>query len=401
MKTGIFKKAAASALAAAALFTGSPARAQENPVFSGRHIVAEQVRKYCFSPAHGNDNDSYGALRLRDIFNSAGEKSPTGRLLQGGAVRRDIAYCDYGDQGHGTGAVYRDYLGMVQMDLGAGDLYNSTVISHETLHGIQGGNALLKTTWNQSLDAILRSSLYQEAAGDVIEVIVAYEARLNRDSKTWNYLSTPEPGHPSDQSAAALAYKKAFDAMRAQGLPPTEATERAGSAAFEEKMKSREWRAFYITRTTMYLGGLYDIGYFGLADAQKPLGHDIAPGVMVAAGEITAEFSLTRHAREPTREQIFEGLPGLRHAFEALELARMQKAYGPGDARVVDTRHYQEVLGNPYLDIDWGAVKKLYDAEKKFVPLNENMDNVKSGGKQKAVQTLGARISPENGPGLK
>lgn len=367
-------KAVMIGMTAGALFGGVDAAFAEKPVYAGRSGIEETIDKYCFSAANESNIKSLSTAGLYKTFNKMSGRSETGKTLAKNAAELDIVYCHYGEQDRSVGASYRQYFGMVQMDMEAGDAYNGLTIAHETLHGVQGGQPELRISWDKSLENNLRTALYQEAAASIVEVVVAFEAMKKGDLQLWRYIFSEPLSGTANWQSEARAFQKSFNGFLAQGIPEREAKERAASVAFEEKFKNKSWREFYLTRQIAYLGMLYDMRYFDMADKSKPMGAEISNEVVSAAGWLAADYSLTRYAREPTLAQIFDGLPDLRHAFDALEFARLRRAYGAEDIRVVESRRFLETSKNPYLDIDWGAVKKAYDADKTFTPIDRIMN---------------------------
>lgn len=392
-----FKKALATGLGACILVFGgaatTPAQQPERPRYEGRKAVLYLLEENCFfadQRAHAKKRLNPAPGRLSRLFREMEKNSRTGRALAEGARSRDLAYCQATGFERDTGAAYHTSIGMIELNWKAAHAYNHRVLAHETMHGIQGAQTLLKPENNWSLETRLRVALYEEAAGKAAEVAVGFEQKQAGDAKVWDELAHHYKDKIFSGPKPPAAFRQAHKRARKNGLSEPQAVGHGTSAAWGSIFNRRGWREYYITSEMSDFiehmnKNAFDGSAYSLQDANDP---DRAR----ASGKIAQGISLSEYVLPPSRAVIFKGLPRLEEAFEALELAHAERAFGQSDQRATALRAQLTGKSNRYLDIDWKKVEDIYDKTRDFQSMDALMDRVLAMQKPLApAQNKGSR----------
>lgn len=402
------KKIAAVGLATIAFVTGAEnvgiidaKSSQQNPeqkvkktrpVYKGRATTLDIMEENCFFPdeaSHAKKRRNHAPVDLLTIFSKMQKDSITGKALANGAKEQDIAYCEVAPFDKGAGAIYQPDIGAVKIDWSADAAYNRRVFAHETLHGIQDGQRLLDSSYAWPQETWMRASLYTEAAAKVVEIMVGYEQKKKGDDEVWKELQETYADIVFIGPKTPDAFEAAYKLAKSQKKSDRQSLQEAGNAAWKTVFERKGWREFYITGTMGHTlgemnGGEFDKIAFGSRDKDNLSRARIS-------GYISDDFNFTSRVNPPSRKAIFKDLQDLERAFKALELARMKRAYGEKDWRV---KKFQRLLlkeRNPYIDIDWKKVQKLYDDTGDFKAMNEIMDEVLAAQKKPSALYLKPR----------
>lgn len=385
----LFKKALATGLGACVLAFGgaaaTPAQQTERPRYEDRKAVIYLLEENCFfaNPReHGKKRLNPAPGRLSKLFREMGKNSRTGRALAEGARSRDLAYCQATGFERDTGAAYHTSIGMIELNWKAAHAYNRRVLAHETMHGMQGAQSLLKPEKNWSLETRLRVALYEEAAGKAAELAVGFEQKQAGDAEVWNELTHHYKDKIFSGPKPPAAFVKAHDRARKDGLSEHQAVEHGASAAWDSIFNRQGWREYYITgEMSDFIERMNKGNFDGIAYSAQDAGD---PDRARASGKIAPGISVSEYARPPSRATLFKGLPRLEEAFQALELAHAERAFGRQDPRATTLRAQLTGQGNRYLDIDWKKVEDIYDKTRDSQSMNILMDRVLAKEKSSA-----------------
>ncbi len=180
----------------------------------------------------------------------------------------------------------------------------------------------------------------------VTEIAIAYEMSRAGDTESWDSLSNVTPPH------VMSTFKQTYEAASAANNTHRQALERAGSAAWNAMFfDNKEWVGFYTAQTIQSYMNNFVKPFVSMSASPSPV--DTAQ----VSGKISENLNLTRYVEKPRFTELFSDNDNLRHIAEALEYQRARHLFDDDDHRTKEALARAVHGKNPYLDIDFRAVR--------------------------------------------
>lgn len=328
-------------------------------LFSGR----------CFRPATGQGRER--ASEIAGIIDNIDLSSKMGQLLVERASESDIVVCSERsgkNKVDGAAGFYSNW-NVVGLDMNGSDEEKATLAVHEILHGVQKSNGLVSENPFASLESAARKLLYEEAAAKSAEIIFAFEAKRNGDSRYWNYYQG-FVGGPEMLGAFESAYeskRKDPDSTYEDGLKA------GGVVTWQNVMKNRFFLDFYLMRAFVDYSDKLERGAF---DSKPILSHGEFPERGHLSGKITDDFNFTENAVLPEGDAIFGGNHKMYFAFQRIEIERCKRIYGSDDSRTHRLLSKARAEKNPYLAVNTKTAVRNFLKEPSGRSLTDVMDKM-------------------------
>jgi hypothetical protein len=236
------------------------------------------------------------------------------------------------------------------------------VVAHELLHYAQNKNGLSSYAQNTDIHEQVRQVLTMEAAATTLELLIAYDEKLNGNIKQWEWLTTTEfeKGTGVDvifDSKIHHSLESTYQQGIQHHLTRKEALRAAGKTVFEHVFNNDSWRKFYINRLLVnaYISIQENNGIF----ADKPL----TQNYIDLAGKIDSNSSFTRGAKVPAFNDLFKHDQEDKKMYWIYEAANFEihSVYAPTHTKenaALLKKAYEE--NNPYIGL---SISKFVDAK--------------------------------------
>ncbi|HRJ66392.1 MAG TPA: hypothetical protein PLW48_04580 [Alphaproteobacteria bacterium] len=305
------------------------------------------VDQLCFVPQTAPKPEQ---LAVREALEDLAKLPLTGRPLVEMAVREQIQFCNIPTLPLGMGAQYVPSLGAVLAPVETDKISLRQTIAHEILHAVQDKSALLSYEHNWDIESRVTRNLSIEAAALSMEVLIAFEARLQGDNAHWDYLQKRAGTQSAygDGGAYILA-DETWAKAKAGGKNDADAIRDVGAALWNRAFENRPWLDFYLNFELQAY--LRDITAGALDDQKEIRSGGYVQSRIDAAGKIGTGESFTKGVGMPPLEKLLAGSTA-------------------------------EADGNPYLGLDLAKIVERSRAhtfgddegKRKFAYLHEYMD---------------------------
>lgn len=354
------------------------------------------VDQLCFVPQTAPKPEQ---LAVREALEELAKLPLTGRPLVEMAVREQIQFCNIATLPLGMGAQYVPSLGAVLAPVETDKISLRQTIAHEILHAAQDKSELLSYEHNWDIESRVTRNLSIEAAALSIEVLIAFEARLQGDNTHWDYLQKRAGTQSAygDGGAYILA-DETWAKAKAAGKNDADAIRDVGAALWNRAFENRPWLDFYLNFELQAY--LRDITTGALDDQKEIRTGGYVQSRIDAAGKIGTGESFTKGAALPPLEKLLAGNTAIRQAYAAADLERHRRSLGAEHPATVALRRAAEADGNPYLGVNLAHIMERSRAhtfgdsegKRKFSYLHEYMDD--AAGRTRVQTAAPAPLPP-------
>lgn len=358
------------------------------------------VDQLCFVPQTAPKPEQ---LAVREALEDLAKLPLTGRPLVEMAVREQIQFCNIPTLPLGMGAQYVPSLGAVLAPVETDKISLRQTIAHEILHAVQDKSALLSYEHNWDIESRVTRNLSIEAAALSMEVLIAFEARLQGDNAHWDYLQKRAGTQSAygDGGAYILA-DETWAKAKAAGKNDADAIRDVGAALWNRTFENRPWLDLYLNFELQAY--LRDITTGALDDQKEIRSGGYVQSRIDAAGKIGTGESFTKGARMPPLEKLLAGNTALRQAYAAADLERHRRSLGAAHPATLALHRAAEADGNPYLGLDLAKIVERSRAhtfgddegKRKFAYLHEYMDA--AAGRTRVQTAAPAPLPPVQPP---